>query len=384
MISPPTILYVHQPGLLAQAALLFRRLEADSPVAVAEGRVVRDASPAALLTGIRVGESVTRARRLCPMLLVLPVEEVDARELSHRLWGILSALSPVVEPAGADAAYAQLQSRKEAQVVLARLASRFPGMPPPALAASFSKLAARATAEGRVGRLEEAPVSALLYPGDPKVIDKLQRLGLGTFGAAQDIGEAALLYQFGRRIGTVLHRRARGIDDDPLRALWPPRTIHAGKDFDLDPIEDMACLELWLSRLSQRVASELSASGSIARKVALTLITERTSRSRSWLPPLPLSSEREVLQAVSRLLAQLPPDAPVTRLTLQLSELELPQARSLSLFAPASAESLLRLESARRLILERYGAAALTTLGAIPLSLRDRRRSLAREAGALA
>jgi hypothetical protein len=47
-------------------------------VPVADGRQVRDVCPSALACGIPPAESVTRARRLCPALLVVPLETIDA------------------------------------------------------------------------------------------------------------------------------------------------------------------------------------------------------------------------------------------------------------------------------------------------------------------
>ena len=209
-------------------------------------------------------------------------------------------------------------------------------------------------------------VCSLLWPADPKVAAKLLRLGLSTFGEVAAIGESALIYQFGRKVGTLLHRRAQGIDSDPIRPLWPPRQVALRRDFTLDPIGDRACLERELARLAERVSSELVASGRFARRIALHLATERSSRSRKALPPLPLQSEREIYRAALRLLTFVPPDAPVTRLGLVLSDLDLPAAQSLSLFDTTGAESRLRLERAKRLVVERYGPRSLTTLGNQP------------------
>ena len=57
----------------------------------------------------------------------------------------------------------------------------------------------------------------------------------------------------------------------------------------------------------------------------------------------------------------------------------MPPAESLSLFDTLGATSRRRLDAARRLVVARYGAGALTTLNRVPIALRDRRRQLARE-----
>jgi nucleotidyltransferase/DNA polymerase involved in DNA repair len=123
------ICYFRQSGLLALAALQQREGDAALPVAVAEGKLVRDASPSALSAGVRPGESVTRARRLCPLLLVVPLEAIDARPLSRMLWNALAQLSPTVEPDGPDAAYLTLLPGEE-NLLRGR---SFPASPPPFL-----------------------------------------------------------------------------------------------------------------------------------------------------------------------------------------------------------------------------------------------------------
>ena len=103
-----TILYLRLPGLLAQVARRLRPQASASPFVVAEGRLVRDACPLTLAQGVRVGMSVVQARRLCPPLLSVPGEELNAEALSKQLWGALADLSPVVEPDDADGGFADI------------------------------------------------------------------------------------------------------------------------------------------------------------------------------------------------------------------------------------------------------------------------------------
>ena len=70
----------------------------------------------------------------------------------------------------------------------------------------------------------------------------------------------------------------------------------------------------------------------------------------------------------------------MSALHLTIAELELPQAESLSLFDNVGIENRRRLEAAKRFVVARYGSKALTTLGKVPIALRDRRRELVREA----
>jgi len=371
----PFILYLQLPGLLARAACLARGLvEGSVPLAVAEGKVIRDAGWG---VGVQQGQSLLQARRRCPGLLVVPLEQVEARSLSERLYETLATLSPTVEPAGPDAVYAVLQRGEETQAYAA-VCSAFPGLEP-RRGTGPSKLIAKTLAESGVPSFDQAP-SRFLWPEDMAITGKLARLGLETVGLAEAVGEAALRYQFGPKVGSLLYRRAQGLDSDPVQALWPLPTVRVERRFDLEPLEDATCLDAHLVALARQVSEELGELRRFGRVVSLVVETERGTEEQAWRPPWPIQSVREVLGAARRLLALASPQAPVTALALTVAELEIPTAESLTLFASVGAESRRRLEAARRFVVARYGTKALTTLGKVPVALRDRRRELAREA----
>lgn len=367
MSISPSILYCTQPGLLAKAHA------SAGLVAIAEGKQVRDASPCAHRRGVFRGQSVLRARRLCPALLVVPLEQVEARLLSQQLYDVLADLSPMVEPAGPDAAFAVIEPSAQG-LVLPRLAACFPELTP-LLGAGPSKLVARTLAESGAASFALAP-SRFLWPQDTALTGKLERLGLDTIGAVAQVGEAALRFQLGAKSGSLIYRRSLGLDSDPVLPLWPLPQVACSRRFDLEPLENKACLETQLVALAKQAARELASLRRYGRVVTLRIETERGASSPSWRPPWPIQSPSEVLGAARRLLALQPPRAPVTGLLLTVTELELPQAESLSLFDTVGADSRRRLEAAKRFIVARYGTKALTTLGKVPIALRDRRRAL--------
>ena len=68
--------------------------------------------------------SVVQARRLCPSLLSVPREELNAEALSTQLWDTLADLSPVVEPDDADGGYADITGLVTPEVVQRGLEQR--------------------------------------------------------------------------------------------------------------------------------------------------------------------------------------------------------------------------------------------------------------------
>jgi nucleotidyltransferase/DNA polymerase involved in DNA repair len=92
---------------------------------------------------------------------------------------------------------------------------------------------AKAAASGRAPSWREgraaflAPLSVdRLWPLEEKVLGRLEMLGLHTVGQLQQIPVATLAAHFGG-FGKRLREMAFGVDQSPLRALYPPETREA-------------------------------------------------------------------------------------------------------------------------------------------------------------
>jgi len=166
-----TILYSRLPGLLALAAHPVRpETHGQTPLVVSEGRLVCDAYPMVLTQGVHIGATVVQARRLCPTLIAVPLEQVDVSASLRRLLDTLADLSPVVEPDGLDAAYVDLMgSPLEATVESLRAQLLADFSLSPMIGLGVSRLAAHACAESGVVRLEDAAVE-WLWPDDSAVV----------------------------------------------------------------------------------------------------------------------------------------------------------------------------------------------------------------------
>ena len=370
------ILYTRVPGLLAEAARPSRPAvrNGHSPLVISEGRLVRDACPLALAQGVRVGASVVQARRLCPTLLAVPLEQVDASARKRQFLDILSDLSPVVEPDGLDTAYVDMTGGS-AEAAVEGLRTRLLAVSclPPMIGLGVSRLAARACAESGVGHLDAASVDWLW--DDPTVVGRLQRLGLGTFGAVAQVGEEALRVHFGK-IAPVLHRRAQGYDLTPVRALYPPPSADVVLDCSEAPIADRTQLGEAISRVSVRAACQLQGLG-VGRRLILEMKTEHGEARQEWAVPAPLEHAGDIQRASWRLLAQMRLTAPVTRVRLLVEDVSFPTAHTADLFG-AQSDSV-ALEATRRRLAARFGLTTLTILGKRPRTAREKRRAAVRE-----
>lgn len=377
--TPPkikTILFARLPGLLAQAARS-GRTDANilCPLIVAEGRLVRDACPLAVAQGVCVGMSVVQARRLCPTLLAVPLEQVDASALQRRFLDVLADLSPVVEPEGLDAAYVDMtgdSSESLPQQVQDKLRSAH--CPAPVVGIGISHLAARACAESEVTSLKDASID-FLWPDDPAVTARMKRLGLGTFGAVAEVSEESLRLHFGK-IAPLLHRRAQGFDLTPIRALYPLPCADVILDCSEAPVADRAQLDEVISRVSIRAARQLQGLG-VGRKLILEVRTERGENRQEWAVPVPLQLAPDIQRATRRMMSQTKLTAPVTRFRLLIEDVSFPAAHTADLFG-VRADSV-SLEATRRRLAARFGLTTLTVLGKHPRTEREKRRAAVQE-----
>ena len=377
MDAPRTriILYTRVPGLLAEAARSSRpAVNGHSPLVVSEGRLVRDACPLALAQGVRVGASVVQARRLCPTLFAVPLEQVDASTRRRQFLDALADLSPVVEPDGVDTAYVDMTGGS-AEAAVGSLPARLLATSslPPVIGLGVSRLAARACAESGVKHLDAASVDWLW--DDPTVVGRLQRLGLGTFGAVAQVGEEALRLHFGK-IAPLLRRRAQGQDLTPVRASYPSPSADVILDCSEAPVADRAQLNEAISRVSARAARQLQGLG-VGRRLILELKTERGELRQEWAVPAPLEHAGDIQRASWRLLAQMRLTAPITRVRLLVEDVSFPIAHTADLFG-AQSDSV-ALEATRRRLAARFGLTTLTILGKRPRTVREKRRAAVRE-----
>lgn len=377
--SQKLVVYCRFPQLLAKAATRQAPpVKSRLPLAVVQGQTVRAICDSADAAGIFVGQSIVKARRLCPALTAVPLETVDHRPETSTFLDALADISPVVDPDGPDAAFAVVRrsevatTHNFAAILLDCAGSSIIGF-------GESRLEARACAECGLlpDHLADASVQ-WLWPDDPKVMATLLRLGLETFGQVAAVGEGALFYQFGK-IGRLLHRRALGQDLMPVCPLWPPVRSDTVLHFDEFSLTQRSQMESAVTQVSQQTEAELRVLGRHGRRVVLRVKTEAGAHRREWLLPAPVQSAVQVRSAATRLLSQMKLSAPVTELRLLVEDLEIPAARTNDLFLRGPGDDPAVLEAVRRSLQTRFGKNGVFVLGQKPRSVREDRRACLHE-----
>jgi DNA polymerase IV len=268
--------------------------------------VVCAASYEARPFGVRSAMPMSRALRLCPSAVVLPVDFPAYRAASAEVFAIARAYTPQVEPLSLDEAYLDVAASQR----------RF-GTPPAiaeeirdrvqaecGLSASVgvatSKTVAKIASDlrkprglvvvppgGEAGFL--APLPLRVLPGlGPAAERALDGLGIATLGQLAALPLDTMRRRLGEAAGRSVWQRARGVDEAPVTVPGRPRSVSREETF-LEDVSDRGILEDRVRQLAADVGRRLRAGGWTARTVTLKLRDARfttVTRQRSLAAPV--------------------------------------------------------------------------------------------------
>jgi len=249
--------------------------------------VVSACSYEARVFGVSSAMPISKAARLCPDGVFLPVDMDKYMGASRQIMAILGDFSPLVEPVSVDEAFVDLTGTAslfgpapEAAREIKRRIHAETGLTASAGLAA-NKFIAKVASElekpdGLVvvppGREPEflAPLPIERLWGVGKATAKeLQALGIATIGQLQRVTPRALAARLGPH-GPDLLELAFGRDARPVEPFSPPKSMGAETTFGRD-CRDVARIEETLRAQSERVARELRAEGLAACRVTLKL-----------------------------------------------------------------------------------------------------------------
>jgi len=282
--------------------------------------VVSTASYEARGFGCRSAQPMAVALRLCPQAIVVRPDHEAYMEVSRRFHAMLRDISPVVESAGIDEAYADLTglglapdaARVAAEALRTRVRQEL------GIAVSVCIAGSKTTAKvgsdrakpdglievpvgGDAAFLAPLPIRDLPFVG-PKFGEALARAGIRTIGQVAALDPKYLASRFGAS-GEALADRARGVDHAPVRAGGrEQKQISRESTFGAD-ITDIAELRRVLQRHAERVGTDLRAHGKRARTVNLKLRwLDFTTLSRSRTLDRPFQATHVILETARELL----------------------------------------------------------------------------------
>ena len=327
--------------------------------------VVCSASYEARRHGVRSAMPISRALKLCPKAMCVPVPRGACSKKSREIAAVLRRFAPVVECASVDEWYLDLTgtggvypgrrlddiatSIRSAVQDETGLSVSFGGGTSRLVAKLAVELAKskpdRPTSgvfvvpEGGEGEFMQRFELADLPGVGPKFRERLDRIGLRTVRDVLALDPAGLTRLVGEREGEWLSRRARGVDESAVSERDVPKRMSHENTFERDIKTDDE-LDRELLRLVTRLASDLREQDLAARTVTVRLRdADFKTRQASLTLPQPVIADRVIYATARHLLARLRRQRRVSArlLGVALSSLDVPdRAAQLSLFETPS------------------------------------------------
>jgi DNA polymerase-4 len=299
--------------------------------------------------GVFSAMPMSRARRLCPHAVVLPVRMSRYREVSAEVFRIFRETTPEVEGLSLDEAFLDVSGSLAlfgsietiGASIRAAILNRT-GLHASVGMAHNKYLAKLASDAGKPNGFVHVPRDGVLSFLDPMPVSRIwgigkhtlpniQKLGILTIGQLRNADPAVLRPVLGQRTGHFLSL-AKGEDDRDVVASRADKSLSREVTFDQD-INQPRELLAELQRQVESVSGRLRSQGLVARTIQIKVRDHRfltVTRSRSLVAPT-ASTEVVFKQARDLLQKWLQEhlNTPVRLLGVGLTGLEEPDARGI-------------------------------------------------------
>lgn len=272
--------------------------------------------------GVRSAMPISRAYRLCPHAIFLPVRMDRYEEVSERIFGIFRRYTDLVEPLSIDEAFLDVTGSVrlfgEPAAIARRIAAEIReqegltasvGLAPNKFVAKIASELEKPVGfvvvrpEELEGFLENLSVACLWGVG-AKTAATLQGLGIKTIGELARWPEGALCRRLGK-VGAHLHRLSRGIDDRPVMPEAMAKSIGAETTFSVD-LEDPRHVRQNLLRLAERVSTRLRREGFAGSTITVKLrYANFTTLTRAVTVPKSVALTDEIYSTALSLLQKI-------------------------------------------------------------------------------
>lgn len=388
-MTEPAILHVDMDAFYASVEVLDRPELKGKPVIVG-GRpgsrgVVSAASYEAREFGVRSAMPLTRAGRLCPQGVFLPVRMSRYVEISGRIFDIFRHYTPLVEGLSVDEAFLDVRGSARlfgsgpeiGRTIQLRIREEIGlnasvGVAPVKFVAKIASDLEKPNGfvvvrpEEVRGFLAPLPIERLWGVGEVTA-ERLRHLGITTVGQILSAGDSFLAEQFGEH-GTHLFRLSRGSDDRAVVPEGGRKSVGHETTFPED-IDDRDTLLAVLVDVSEEVARRARQGGHRGRVIVLKIryAPFETHTFRTTVPTITnttddiLRTARELFEKSVRV-----PPRKARLLGVTLTGLADRPDQQMTLFDDESRERSRRLDSAMDDILDRMGRRAIRRAGGIP------------------
>jgi DNA polymerase IV len=315
--------------------------------------------------GVRSAMPISRALRLCPDAMCVPVPHRACSAKHREIREVLERFTPQVQGASIDEWYLDLAGTERLYdgASLDTIAHRIRKsvIDATGMTVSFGGGTSKLIAKLAVERAKPKPGTGangvhIVEPGaeldfmrqlaladipgiGPKTTARLADAGLRTVEDVLALDAAALLRLVGERDAAWLSERVQGVDEGQVADREVAKSISRDETFDTDLHDDLL-LEGELAELVGRAAADLRRDELTARTVTVRIRdTDFTTRQASRTVEQPLASDRALFSVARQLLAKLrrARRVPARLLGVALSNFTAPTAVQLALFEKSAA-----------------------------------------------
>ncbi len=295
------------------------------PIAVGfdgERSVLTTASYEARQFGVHSAMPTSKAKRLCPELILVPVNFEKYRAVSSKVHAILQDYTDVIEPLSLDEAFLDVSNNKigvEFAVDIAREIRRRIKEELHLTASagvSYNKLLAKIASDYRkpdgltvihpsraLDFLSRLPVEDFWGVG-AKTAEKMHGLGIFTGLQLRQCSQEMLIRHFGK-MGGIFYQFTRGVDDRPVEAHYIRKSLGCERTF-LKDLSQHSSFVIELYHLTEELVGRIAKEN--FRGTTLTLkakYSDFTQVTRSVTRRKPFISKDEILPVAKQLIAQI-------------------------------------------------------------------------------
>lgn len=252
---------------------------------------------------------MTRARRLCSQLLVVPPDHREYQDVSSQVFEIFRSFTPLVEGLSLDEAFLDVSGLRRhfpdavaVGTALRAVIRQGLGLPASVGVASNKFLAKLASEVAKpdglklvpstetTSFLNDLPVDALSGVGQA-TLAALAKMGVETVGDLAAVPGSVLAAKLGRSLGQHLADLAAGRDERPVVPDTGAKSISVEETYGLD-LASYAEVEIELLRLCVRLAGRMQRSSVVGHTVNLKVrLPDFTTVNRSFTSSESLADE---------------------------------------------------------------------------------------------
>lgn len=298
--------------------------------------VVSTASYEARKYGVHSAMAMSKAKRLCPHLIVVEGHYARYKEVSHQVHDIFSDYTDLIEPLSLDEAYLDVTENKKQIPLAVEIAKEIRQRIRETLhltasaGVSYNKFLAKIASDYRKpdGLCVIHPDRAIdfiaglrieqFWGVGPKTAERLHNIGVFTGAELRQLSERHLIELFGK-MGPVLYGFSRGIDNRPVVTEWQRKSVGCEHTFATD-LSDPTAIDTEIHHTVDELMVRQGKAHFEGRTLTLKVkYADFTQITRSMSADHALTTKEQILPLAKALSQDIGGEQPIRLIGLSLS-----------------------------------------------------------------